>query len=72
MENLTHQQKLGRNIKLLRLEKNLSQEQLGLEAEISRSYIGKIERGEANPSEIYYYRIAEALNVKMETLFKDS
>lgn len=50
----------------------MSQEALGEEADISRSYIGKIERGEANASELYYYRIAVALDVKTETLFKDT
>ncbi|WP_076560814.1 helix-turn-helix domain-containing protein [Salimicrobium flavidum] len=72
MNNTAHLQKIGQNIKLLRLEKSLSQEALGEEADISRSYIGKIERGEANASELYYYRIAVALDVKTETLFKDT
>ncbi|AKG03781.1 hypothetical protein AAV35_002565 [Salimicrobium jeotgali] len=72
MTNLTPLQKLGQNIRLLRIERNMSQETLGWEAGISRSYIGKIERGEVNASILLFYQIAEALDTKPEALVRNT
>ena len=45
-----HLQELGNLIRELRKNKGLSQEQLALQAEVDRSYVGGIERGERNVS----------------------
>ncbi|EKE31264.1 XRE family transcriptional regulator [Salimicrobium jeotgali] len=50
----------------------MSQETLGWEAGISRSYIGKIERGEVNASILLFYQIAEALDTKPEALVRNT
>lgn len=42
--------KLGCNIRKARKEKNLSQEKLAFKANIDRTYIGGVERGERNIS----------------------
>ena len=43
-------EEFGLRIKQLRLEKNISQEQLAFETGFHRTYIGMIERGERNIS----------------------
>ena len=59
----------GLHLKKLRLERNLSQEQLGMIAELDRTYISGIERGVRNVSLTNIFRIAQALNVPASELF---
>lgn len=40
--------KFGNNLRKMRLSKSIAQEKLALMAQIDRSYIGRIERGEVN------------------------
>lgn len=54
-------QTVGRTIRLYRLEKALTQEELGGRAAICYKYLGEVERGRANPSLEVIYRIARAL-----------
>ena len=60
----------GIRIKTIRLERGLSQEQLGLIAELDRTYISGIERGLRNVSLINLERLALALNTKPADLLK--
>ena len=60
--------KLGENIRNLRKEMNLSQEEFSHLAEIDRSYVGQIERGERNISFSNLYKIAHALKVSVSKL----
>jgi len=46
-----------------RKAKGFSQESLALKAEVHRTYIGGIERGERNPTLTMIFRIAKALKV---------
>jgi transcriptional regulator with XRE-family HTH domain len=62
----------GTRIKSTRLEKGLSQEQLGLIAELDRTYISGIERGLRNVSLINIERLALALNIEPAELLKFS
>ena len=64
-------QKFGNNLKRLRLEKGLSQEKLALNADIDRTYIPSIEKGERNVSIVTAEKLAIALNVPISELFKD-
>ena len=64
-------QKFGNNLKRLRLEKGLSQEKLALIAEIDRTYIPSIEKGERSVSIVIVEKLAIALNVPITELFKD-
>lgn len=59
----------GLQLKALRKERGLSQEQLGLIAGLDRTYISGIERGVRNVSLINIFRIANALNVSAQDLF---
>ena len=53
----------GRAIREIRHELGISQEELALRADIQRSYLGGIERGERNPSLTNIVKIARTLDV---------
>lgn len=61
--------KFGKQVKKLRLEKGLSQEKLAYEADLDRTYIPSIEKGERNVSIVVIEKIAKALKVKITDLF---
>lgn len=56
---------VGRAIAHFRLEKGVSQEVLSGLADIGRSHLSAIERGERKPTLETLYRICTALDVKM-------
>ncbi len=55
--------RLGRNVRRLRQAKGWSQEELGFRAEIHRTYISGVERGERNPTVTVVAELARALKV---------
>lgn len=59
---------LGRAIKQLRTERGLSQEEIGLRAEIHPTWISHIESGRNNPAWGSVRRVAAALGVKLSEL----
>jgi len=59
---------IGNRIRTLRIEKGLSQEKLANEADIPLSQIGRIERGETNPTISTLNVIAEALEIQLHNL----
>lgn len=60
----------GANVRRVRMAKGLSQEALALEADMKRSYLSDLERGERNPSVRALGRLAEALAVDPADLLK--
>ncbi len=73
MEYLKHPDflvKLGENVRKIREEKNLSQEELSFRTEISRNQIGRIERGEINTGISTLYEIATGLDIPINKLFE--
>lgn len=62
--------KFGDNVRKIRKEKNLSQEQLSFKADLHRTYIGMIERAEKNVTLINIEKIAKALEVEITELLK--
>lgn len=58
------------NLRRLRVRRGLSQEALAVDAGIDRSYAGRLERGEENPSVDLLERIAEALGANMREFFE--
>jgi transcriptional regulator with XRE-family HTH domain len=60
---------LGQQIRRLREEKNLSQEEFANLADIDRAYYGGIERGERNVAALNLIKIATALDVEVGMLF---
>lgn len=59
----------GKRIRDLRKQKGYSQEQLADRADLHRTYIGAIERGEQNVSLDNIAKIAKALDVPVTKLF---
>tara|TARA_R110002124_G_scaffold238531_1_gene403785 strand:- start:9969 stop:10190 length:222 start_codon:yes stop_codon:yes gene_type:complete len=62
---------LGRNVRTIRLEAGLSQEELAFRAGLKRSYLSDLERGTRNPSVRALGRIADALGLAPSELLKD-
>lgn len=54
---------VGANVRRLRVERKLTQEQLAHEAGIDLTYLGGIERGRRNPSVNVLGRLASSLDV---------
>lgn len=61
MSELTIQ--FGQLVRKYRKERNMSQEQLALRCNMDRSYLGRIERGEVNPTLEKIYELADALKI---------
>ncbi len=61
-------QHLGRRIRLLRTERDWSQEDLAQHAGLHRNYIGHVERGELNISLMQLAKIARAFGVRVGVL----
>lgn len=62
---------LGKRIRLLRINLNLSQESFALKIDMDRSYFASVERGKRNISLLNLYKIASGFNITLEELFKD-
>lgn len=63
--------KFGEKVRAERLKQNLSQEELAARAGVHRTYIGMIERAEKNITLENIKKIAKALNLQIEHLFKN-
>lgn len=63
---------LGAALRKARLDRGLSQEELGLQTGVHRNYIGGIERGERSPTVITVAKLAEALGVSLADLFRQA
>ena len=60
--------KVGKTISFFRQQKGISQEVLSGLADIGRSHLSAIERGERKPTLETFYKICNALDVKMNTV----
>ncbi|PQJ42866.1 transcriptional regulator [Vibrio campbellii] len=58
----------GNNLRLMRKSKSISQDKLALLADIDRSYIGRIERGEVNITLEKAYQLARVLGCDVRDL----
>lgn len=61
---------LGKNIKIARKNKNLSQNNLAELLDISREHLAKIETAKRTISLGLLFRLCEVLNISEESLFK--
>ena len=59
---------LGRAIRRTRKGQGISQEQLALSADLDRSYVGGVERGEHNLTVMTLVKLADALGVNPRDL----
>ena len=64
------EQKFGTTIRQLRINKGLSQEKLALDAEIDRTYISDIEKGNRNVSIVMIEKLANYFQIPISELFK--
>ncbi|MBD2122406.1 helix-turn-helix transcriptional regulator [Trichocoleus sp. FACHB-262] len=70
-DQTTIRQRFGRAIRRRRRGLDISQEKLAELAELHRTYISEIERGEVNPSLETIDRLAKALDTSIAQLFAD-
>ena len=61
---------IGKNIRKLRKNHKISQEELAFRINSARNYIGCIERGEKVPSITILLDIAESLSSKLQDIIK--
>jgi transcriptional regulator with XRE-family HTH domain len=64
--------RVGLNLQRLRRARDLSQEELAHRARIHQTYLSGVEGGKRNPSVAVLERIATALEVDIEELFRRS
>ena len=62
---------VARNLKRLRREKGMSQEELADRAEINRNYVGMVERSENAATVDLLEKLAEALGAKPVDFFRE-
>ena len=62
---------VGWNVRRIRVSKGISQERLAFDANVDRSYLGGLERGEHNPTVDVLERVAKVLDVLIRDLFED-
>ncbi|KJF88600.1 helix-turn-helix domain-containing protein [Photobacterium leiognathi] len=60
--------RFGTNLRQKRRDIGISQDQLALQADIDRSYIGRIERGEVNITLEKAYQLAKVLECDVREL----
>ena len=63
-------ERLGEQLRYLRKEQNLTQEELAEKIGVHPTYIGKIEGGKSNPSPIMLFKLSRALKVKLSKVFE--
>lgn len=62
--------KFGKNVKIERIKKDLTQEQLAELMGVSQNYVASIECGQANMSILKIYQLAKTLNTDIYNLVK--
>jgi transcriptional regulator with XRE-family HTH domain len=67
--SLVHK-RLGKRIKELRKEREMTQEDLAFKVAVDRSYMGFVERGEKNPTLDKLIKISQSLKISLSELFK--
>jgi transcriptional regulator with XRE-family HTH domain len=60
---------IARNLRKIRVQHGLSQENLAVDASIDRSYVSRLERGLENPTVGILERLAKALNTEISMFF---
>lgn len=62
--------RVGLNLQRIRRDKGLSQEELADRSSVHQTYLSGVEGGKRNPSIAVLARIAKALNIDAEELFR--
>ena len=61
---------LGMRIRYLREQRGMTLEDLSFDANVNKNYLSDLERGNRNPTVKILERIALALDISLEVLFK--
>ena len=61
---------VGRNLRRIRQQKGLTQEQLAERSGFSQQYLSGLERGERNPTIVTLYELAQTLGATLLDLVK--
>ena len=61
---------IGEKLRNLRVQKNLTQEELGERTDLSKGYISQLERDLSSPSMETFFTILEVLGVTPEEFFR--
>ncbi len=67
MENIG--KTFGNRVRKIRMEQNISQEELGFRCGLSKNYISDVERGARNVSLVTIEKIARGLEIPIKELF---
>jgi len=59
----------GQNLRKLRNQKEISQEELAEKTKLDRTYISGLERGKRNPSFLTLIKLAQTLDISIEKFF---
>lgn len=62
--------RIGKNLKILRVEHEIAQDELARASNTTRAQLSGIERGQINPSALTLIKIAHALQVPVGELFR--
>ena len=71
MDKLEFQEKYGMELKIARVRRKMTQEQLAEKIDCSSVYIGYIERGLQCPTVFQFLKIARILEIDINNFFKD-
>lgn len=66
---LSAQEKLGQAIRIRRKKLGYSQEGFAANCEVDRAYMGRIERGDTNPTFLLLLRVSKELRCSLAELF---
>lgn len=69
-EEQEYLKQIGLNIRRIRLEFEISQEELAIRAGLDRTYVGGVERGERNISVLNLKKIANALGFETSKILE--
>lgn len=61
---------LGRNIKIERIRKDITQEEFAEMIDMSLSYVSKLEQGLTSPTAIALFKMSKVLKIQMEKFFE--
>jgi transcriptional regulator with XRE-family HTH domain len=59
------------NLRRLRVERGISQDDLAYSAGVERAYVGHLERAKRNPTVVTLAKLAEALGVHVGQFFRE-
>ena len=70
-DTVKYVERFGQRVRLLREERSLSQEELAERAEVHRTYIGMIERGEKNATIVTIIKLSGAIDIPAMELLRE-